>query len=99
MNAKKTKIKIVLKKKTISNTLKLFLKKQLFNSIPTKAELRKMINTYIADNNLQALSGNRQHITLNKELRSIAGTINKTMTIYELYSEIFKNSNVVALQK
>ena len=81
------KKKIIIKKKTINPVLKEFLESNFMMVTPTKAELRKIINSYIVDNNLQQPNGSRQSINLDSQLKSLSGLEDKT-TIYQLLDSI-----------
>lgn len=94
----KKKLKICIKKKIdcFNAELKQFLEANYMVSIPTKAELRKIVNCYIVANNLQQQNRSRQNINLDDQLKLISGLKDDSTTIYNLLDAIIMNSGIVS---
>ena len=88
----KKKPTIVIKKKTINPVLKEFLESNYMISTPTKAELRKIVNSYIADGRLQHPNRSRQYINLDDQLKTISGLTDDVVTVYILLDAIISNA-------
>ena len=88
--------KIVLKKKTVSPVLNSFLESHYMMVTPTKAELRKIVNSYIVDNNLQQPNGSRQNINLDDQLKTLSGLTDDSTTIYHLLESIILKAGKLA---